>query len=130
MSLWEAALLGVVQGLTEFLPISSTAHLLFVQQLLGRSPEQLKRDPFTIVVQLGTLGPGAVKGEGAFFNNKGTTEVSIRGSTSISVQGMRENANDFLKPTDRRGFFTLELVESRDLVLIGFLDLPDDGILL
>jgi hypothetical protein len=47
-------------------------------------------------VQLGTLASGAVKGEGAFFNNKGTTEVSIRGSTSISVQGMRENANDFL----------------------------------
>src|SRR5437867_5551356 len=47
-------------------------------------------------VRLGTLGSGAVKGEGAFFNNKGTTEVSIRGSTSISVQGMRENANDFL----------------------------------
>ena len=47
-------------------------------------------------VQLGTLAPGAVKGEGAFFNNKGTTEVSIRGSTSLSVQGMRENANDFL----------------------------------
>jgi len=47
-------------------------------------------------VQLGTLAPGAIKGEGAFFNNKGTTEVSIRGSTSISVQGMRENANDFL----------------------------------
>jgi hypothetical protein len=47
-------------------------------------------------VQLGTLAPGAVKGEGAFFNNRGTTEVSIRGSTSISVQGMRENANDFL----------------------------------
>jgi len=47
-------------------------------------------------VQLGTLVPGAVKGEGGFFNNKGTTEVSIRGSTSLSVQGMRENANDFL----------------------------------
>lgn len=47
-------------------------------------------------VQLGTLAPGAVKGEGAFFNNRGTTEVSIRGSTSIAVQGMRENANDFL----------------------------------
>ena len=47
-------------------------------------------------VQLGTLASGAIKGEGAFFNNKGTTEVSIRGSTSLSVQGMRENANDFL----------------------------------
>jgi len=47
-------------------------------------------------VQLGTLASGVIKGEGAFFNNKGTTEVSIRGSTSLSVQGMRENANDFL----------------------------------
>ncbi len=46
-------------------------------------------------VQLGTLIPGAVKGEGAAWNNKGT-EVSIRGSVSISVQGMRENDNDWL----------------------------------
>lgn len=47
-------------------------------------------------VQLGTLVPGAVKGEGTFFNNRGNTEVSIRGSVSLSVQGMRENANDWL----------------------------------
>ena len=54
MSLWEAALLGVVQGLTEFLPISSTAHLLIVQKLLH--PDQDAKDnPFTVVVQLGTL---------------------------------------------------------------------------
>ncbi len=54
MSLWEAALLGVVQGLTEFLPVSSTAHLLIVQQLLH--PDRDVRDtPFTVIVQLGTL---------------------------------------------------------------------------
>ncbi|MCX6551174.1 MAG: TonB-dependent receptor [Acidobacteria bacterium] len=47
-------------------------------------------------VQLGTLATGAVKGEGAFFNNKGTTEVTIRGGTGLSVQGMRENSNDYL----------------------------------
>lgn len=35
MSYWEAILLGVVQGITEFLPISSTAHIVIVQQLLG-----------------------------------------------------------------------------------------------
>lgn len=55
MPLWQAVLLGVVQGLTEFLPISSTAHLLLVQELLGRSREELKTDPMTVVIQLGTV---------------------------------------------------------------------------
>ncbi len=35
MSLWEAILFGIVQGLTEFLPISSTAHIVITQHLLG-----------------------------------------------------------------------------------------------
>ncbi len=52
MTLFQGALLGVVQGLTEFLPISSTAHLRIVPALLGWE------DPgaaFTAVIQLGTL---------------------------------------------------------------------------
>ncbi|MGJ3509327.1 undecaprenyl-diphosphate phosphatase [Enemella sp. A6] len=51
MTWWEALILGVVQGLTEFLPISSSAHLSIVGQLLGRD------DPgsaFTAIVQIGT----------------------------------------------------------------------------
>lgn len=52
MQLWEAALLGVVQGLTEFLPISSTAHLLVARQALGHEHPE---DAFTTVIQLGTL---------------------------------------------------------------------------
>lgn len=52
MSIWEAALLGVVQGLTEFLPISSTAHLLVARKLLGHDRID---DAFTTVIQLGTL---------------------------------------------------------------------------
>ena len=52
MSIWEAALLGIVQGLTEFLPISSTAHLLVVRKLLGHPHPE---DAFTVVIQLGTL---------------------------------------------------------------------------
>lgn len=52
MSLWFAALLGLVQGLTEFLPISSTAHLAIMPALFG------VKDPgasYTAVIQLGTL---------------------------------------------------------------------------
>ena len=47
-----AALLGVVQGLTEFLPVSSTAHLLVAARLLGYE------DPggaFTVMIQLGSI---------------------------------------------------------------------------
>jgi undecaprenyl-diphosphatase len=51
MSIFEAIVLGIVQGLTEFLPISSTAHLRIVPALVGW------HDPgsaFTAVIQLGT----------------------------------------------------------------------------
>jgi undecaprenyl-diphosphatase len=52
MSLIEAIVLGLVQGLTEFLPISSTAHLRIVPELLGW------KDPgaaYSAVIQLGTV---------------------------------------------------------------------------
>lgn len=52
MSWFEAIVLGIVQGLTEFLPISSSGHLLVVPQLFGWG------DPgasFTAVIQLGTM---------------------------------------------------------------------------
>ncbi len=51
ISWFEAVVLGIVQGLTEFLPISSSAHILIVSQLLGW------QDPgaaFTAVTQIGT----------------------------------------------------------------------------
>lgn len=52
MSIFEAIILGIVQGLTEFLPISSSGHLLIVPALFGWE------DPgaaFTAVIQLGTM---------------------------------------------------------------------------
>src|SRR6267142_3384401 len=48
----QAAILGVVQGVTEFLPVSSTAHLLIGSRLLGYD------DPggvFTVMIQLGSI---------------------------------------------------------------------------
>ena len=51
MTWWQAVVLGVVQGVTEFLPVSSTAHLILVQQGFDLPAD----GPFTTVVQLGTL---------------------------------------------------------------------------
>src|SRR6185312_3112302 len=48
----NAILLGIVEGLTEFLPVSSTAHLLLFQDLLGFAPPG---DVFPIVIQLGAI---------------------------------------------------------------------------
>lgn len=50
---WKAAVLGIVEGLTEFLPISSTGHLLIVSNLLGF--EGSIGGTFEIFIQLGAV---------------------------------------------------------------------------
>lgn len=54
MNLIEAILLGVVQGVTEFLPVSSSGHLLLVRQLLGIHQEAQAAFIFDVLIQLGT----------------------------------------------------------------------------
>lgn len=51
MNLFEVILLGLVQGLTEFIPVSSSGHLVIVQQLLGHESDHL----FLEAINIGTF---------------------------------------------------------------------------
>ncbi|EKM0372438.1 undecaprenyl-diphosphate phosphatase [Cronobacter turicensis] len=52
-SLLVAAILGIVEGLTEFLPVSSTGHMIIVGHLLGFEGDTAKT--FEVVIQLGSI---------------------------------------------------------------------------
>lgn len=55
MTIFQAILLGIIQGITEFLPISSSAHLVITPYLLGWDLREEIVFPFDVLVQLGTL---------------------------------------------------------------------------
>ncbi|MDA9256272.1 undecaprenyl-diphosphate phosphatase, partial [Schleiferiaceae bacterium] len=54
MSLWVAALMGLIQGLTEFLPVSSSGHLELAKALLGDEALTEAGLHFTIVLHAAT----------------------------------------------------------------------------
>src|ERR671922_591946 len=54
MTFLQSFLLGIIQGLTEFIPVSSTAHLLIGQTLLG-IPAGDRIFSFHVIIQLGTV---------------------------------------------------------------------------
>jgi undecaprenyl-diphosphatase len=54
MTFFQSFILGIVQGLTEFIPVSSTAHLLIGQVLLG-IPSSDRIFSFNVIIQLGTV---------------------------------------------------------------------------
>ncbi len=92
MSIVQAIILGIVQGLTEFLPVSSTAHLTIVGKYLGiisaENPEQWTAT--IAVIQLGTLAAILI-----YF------ALEIR---DISLAFLRENIS--LKPLKQQSYLS------------------------
>ncbi|MDZ4846539.1 MAG: undecaprenyl-diphosphate phosphatase [Chitinophagales bacterium] len=54
MSLFEAILLAIVEGITEFLPISSTGHMIITEKLLGMKPDEFNTI-YIISIQFGAI---------------------------------------------------------------------------
>jgi undecaprenyl-diphosphatase len=122
VSPWEAALLGVVQGLTEFLPISSSGHLVLAGHLLGLD---LPGVVFEVVVHLATLcavlwvyrsrvaalAGGALRGERAAWEYLGLLALATVPAGLAGVLG-----RDFFE-----GMFDRPLSAAAFLVVTGFL---------
>lgn len=60
MSWWEALLLGIVEGLTEYLPVSSTGHLTITEYLLGKNIADVGMVAFTAVIQIGAIAAAVI----------------------------------------------------------------------
>lgn len=57
LSVLDALILGVVEGITEYLPVSSTGHLLVVQRLLGlgQGADKIAADTYVVAIQVGAI---------------------------------------------------------------------------
>ena len=84
MDFFQAFVLGIVQGVTEWLPVSSTGHLVIMQDLLGISPDE--NLVFDLVVHLGTLAAVCV------FFRKELGRIMIAVFTRRSEVGPQEAA--------------------------------------
>ena len=55
MDYFDAVVLGIVEGLTEFLPVSSTGHLTIAEKLLGLDVDDPAVTGYTAVIQMGAI---------------------------------------------------------------------------
>ncbi|NUT34147.1 MAG: undecaprenyl-diphosphate phosphatase [Hamadaea sp.] len=60
IEIWQAVVLGVVEGITEYLPISSTGHLTIAEQLLGLDIKDESVTAYTAVIQVGAIAAALI----------------------------------------------------------------------
>lgn len=117
MNWLHAVLLGIVEGITEFLPVSSTGHLNIVEKLLGYDIDSVGMTAFTAVIQVGAILAAVVYFWGdivrivrAWFAGLASAERRsdpdyrlgwgiILGSVPVAVAGLA--LKDFIEVTSR-----------------------------
>lgn len=60
MNWWQAIILGVIEGITEFLPVSSTGHLTIAQQFFGMDLDNPGIVAFTAIIQIGAVAAAII----------------------------------------------------------------------
>lgn len=81
MTWWQAIIISIVEGLTEYLPISSTAHMIFTAEILGITKNEFSKI-FEISIQLGAILAVVVSYRKKFFNFK---NLKFYGLLAIAV---------------------------------------------
>jgi len=119
MTLLQAILLGIVQGLTEFIPISSTAHLVLASRVmnLALTPEQLTAS--IAVIQLGTLIAVFVYFAGDIWN---ITVAFVRDHFVLLKDGRRDQfnrTNDHARLSQEAWLGWLVIIGSLPVAIVG-----------
>lgn len=114
MTVLETIIIAIIEGLTEFLPVSSTGHMIITQNLLGVT-ERMQQDSeltafvhaFTFIIQFGAILSVVYLYRKKFFN--------------INRSPISENATAWQKLKHRYNFYWLLIVGVMPAVVIGLL---------
>jgi len=103
MDIFQAAILGIVEGFTEFLPISSTGHLIVISELLGLDQTQ-QTMAFEVIIQVAAI-------LAIFSHYKSKFNIAhIRLWINVLIAFMPIAVIGFLFHTQIKQLFTLEIV--------------------
>lgn len=106
MTWWQALILGIVEGLTEFLPVSSTGHLLLAQRMMGMA-QNAAADSYVVVIQIGAI----VAVLGLYWKRARQMLIGMAGKDAV---GKRLNINVIIAfmPAAIVGYLFIDLIEN------------------